>query len=109
MDRRPELKIVRQGRVAWNAWRKRTKGAPDLSRLELRRLAPDELKNFDEFDLSDVDMTAARLWDVSFRGSDLSRARAMLTEFSHCDFSGAILRDALFHNASFFFCKFDMA
>ena len=89
MANRDHLKLIRQGRGVWNAWREREPSVePDLEGAELSR-SPDEVNREGYIDAAEID-----LYQVDLRGINLDKARLTNTKLN-----GADLRDAYLNNA----------
>jgi uncharacterized protein YjbI with pentapeptide repeats len=125
------LELLKQGAIAWNAWREEnTDNTPDLSRADLTSEEFHPLSLYGA-DLSDADLEGANLSglelvEAHFGHANLSRANLSLTEchtaklyeailtganlteasfvranFYKADLSGAYLAQTDFHNADF--------
>lgn len=97
----PKLrKIIEQGAIAWNEWRKQNpfEYKPDLSHLRLRG---QDLSGADlsYVNLRGVDLTGQTISDVDFSGADLTRVWAVGACFRNADFSNALLTNANLNSA----------
>lgn len=89
-----QLKILHQGVLAWNQWRKENPGIQiDLSET---RLAGELLQ---EANLSKVNLTWTNLDDADLRWADLSGANLTDANFRNAQLQGADLSNAILSNA----------
>jgi hypothetical protein len=116
-----QLRILKQGVGAWNAWRSQTgrtlidlRGA-DLSLADLRRanlseadliganlsLANLSLANLSEADLIEACLHGANLIEADLRGANLSEADLSSADLSSADLRGANLIDPNLRGATF--------
>jgi uncharacterized protein YjbI with pentapeptide repeats len=90
--------LLVQGATAWNEWRAKFDGTPDLSRAGLRGL------DLSGFDLSPADLRSADLRGTTFCDADLSGARLEGADFFKAVLEGANLVEALLTGAQFLNC-----
>lgn len=99
------LKIIKQGAIAWNEWRRQNpfEYKPDLSHLRLRGLdlRGQDLSGADLrcVNLRGLDFMGETISDVDFGGADLTRVWAVGACFRNVDFSGALLTNANLNSA----------
>ena len=90
--------LLGQGATAWNEWRAKFDGTPDLSRTGLRGL------DVSGFDLSRTDLRDADLRGTKFTDADLSGARLEGANFFKAVLDGANLAGALLTGVQFLNC-----
>jgi hypothetical protein len=100
------VKKLKEGVVAWNAWRKTSDGSPDLSAV---KLVGDSLR---DYDLRSVDFSCAHLDGVNFRGTkcdDCSFEKATLVGvvFSFAQLKRSIFRHSQVGLTAFRWCNLD--
>ena len=104
--------LLKQGTVAWNAWREENPDIfPDLDSADLRNADLRSMNltraNFSNANLRDAQLNGTNLKGASFRDANLSGANFSLADFSgaylsRADFSDADLRHANFSQADLF-------
>jgi uncharacterized protein YjbI with pentapeptide repeats len=81
---------LKEGRDAWNAWRKSTDEKPDLAGVELTDFS------IKRYDLVSANFSDAKLWGVSFQDAFCD----------DCSFEGAIILSCLFIETELSKCNF---
>jgi hypothetical protein len=97
---------LKEGREAWNAWRKTSSETPDLSGVKLNG------DSLDHYDLRAVNFSAADLLSVTFVAASCDEAsfeRAVIDEatFDYAGLSKAIFRSATIVESTFNRCTLD--
>jgi uncharacterized protein YjbI with pentapeptide repeats len=90
--------LLVQGATAWNEWRAKFDGTPDLSRAGLRGL------DLTGFDLSRADLRGADFRGTTFCDADLSGAHLEGANFFKAVLDGANLTGAFLTGAQFLNC-----
>src|SRR5712672_387786 len=90
--------MLGRGAAAWNEWRAKFLGAPDLSRAGLRGL------DLSGFDLSRADLRGADLRGTKLSGANLSDAHLEGANFFKAVLDGADLAGAFLNGAQFLNC-----
>src|ERR1700716_1305024 len=95
---------LKEGKDAWNAWRKRTHKNPDLSGVVL------DGDSLDAYDLSNVNFSGADLQRVSFQNAacdDCSFESAFLGEvtFDHAELNRANFKHSMIGVTIFRSCR----
>ncbi|WPD24013.1 MAG: pentapeptide repeat-containing protein [Candidatus Electrothrix scaldis] len=108
MADRKQLKILKQGVEAWNAWREEHPDAKiDLRRAELGGFGTDwRGANFQNADIRGANFRFASLEGVNFNGANLglyqgSRTHIYITCFDYSDLTGASFDNVFLDNVSF--------
>ena len=91
---------LKEGREAWNAWRRTSDEKPDLSEVELNG------DSLDRYDLHSSNFSGAKLGGMSFNGAfcgdcSFERARILYSDFlgsqlTKCNFRTATIADTVF-------------
>jgi len=96
---------LKEGKEAWNAWRKTSDESPDLSGVELEGFS---LKgydlvsaNFSGADLSDVSFEDALCDDCSFENASVFIGIFIDAELTKCNFRNALIADCTFSACTF--------
>lgn len=106
------IKLLRQGEVTWNPWRKDNPHVtPDLCQAELQgaELSYCDLSGADlrEARLAWADLRSANLTSADLRGVKINDARAPYADFSYAQLQGAYLWGSDFREA--LFCGADLS
>src|SRR4051794_18180156 len=100
MANREHVKKLKEGKDAWNAWRKMTDQKPDLSRVHLDRFSLHGYDlvsaNFSESELSEVNFQDALCDGCSFEGAVIFDCVFIDAELSKCNFRDATISDSTF-------------
>jgi len=79
---------------------------PQYTRDQLRRMAGDIQKNFNDKNLSDCDLTGLEFWQKPFKRAVLSGADLTQASFHQCEFKKADLSGADLSSTKFIQCEF---
>ncbi|MFQ5628270.1 MAG: pentapeptide repeat-containing protein [bacterium] len=107
-----QLRIIKRGAEAWNAWRRENpKVVPDLSRADLsnQKLMAAHLRganlegvNFNRANLGSANLSKADLRHAKLQHTRLSQVNLLDADLSYADLSGAWLNDSILIEANFF-------
>ena len=112
MANKHQLRIIKRGAEAWNAWRRENPNiVPDLSHADLSdrmlmaahlRWAKLEGANFSGANLGSANLSKADLRHAKLQHTRLSQANLLDADLSHADLSGAWLNDSILIEANIF-------
>lgn len=89
------LKVLEQGKVAWNSWRASNQGiTPQLAGADLTEI------NLTGMDLSGANLEGAELCDINLASANLKMANLSGADLSGADLTGAALYKACLSQAS---------
>ncbi|HEV7573434.1 MAG TPA: TIR domain-containing protein [Thermoanaerobaculia bacterium] len=92
---------LKEGRVAWNAWRKTSDEKPDLSGVQLIAESLDDYDlraaNFSGAFLQQVTFTVSMCNGASFANAQLLAVVFLLAELRECDFTNVTVEATVFH------------
>jgi hypothetical protein len=106
MENEEHLKILKKGVKVWNEWRKDNPSIkPDLSEGKLWFHGLNQYFSFQDFDLRNVNLRCAQLYDANFsganlEGSELVGAKLQKSNFSYANLSNTNLIGADFTDAN---------